>query len=227
MNQRIQLSIIVGIFVAALSLEALALTHDIRLFRVQDIHKQGISATVREKESGVLECQLVLDQKRTGSPVTSIELSSSTQGSAIDFDLHAQKRGHDLVCRFSLSRDLLMHANLIVGVGDGIPGGTCYHVAFVDFVDFGKGLSPVLKKRQERLEEMGLLDRHNLRKLEDRLERYSDTTPMRGEGIDAKELVSKVQIVLFSKPTKKPLTTQSGRRGVLTPAPHTTGLTGP
>lgn len=62
-------------------------------------------------------------------------------------------------------------------------------------VEFGK-LSPLLQRRQERLKAMGFS-----KIVEDRIERYSNSRPARGDGLDLKKFTieGKVRIVPFKK----------------------------
>ena len=160
---------------------ATALTNDITLYRPIDIANKGIHATIRETESGSLDCTLTFDKGCVGSlRVTSIKLSSSTEHAAIDLELRGRERDGSLTCRFKLSRSLVMHGHVTIGVEDTIPGGTFYHVHFVDFVDFGEALSPTLKKRQSRLVAL---------EVKRMLPRYEDSTPARGKAGDPRFLL--------------------------------------
>ena len=158
-----------------------ALPYDITLYRPIDIAKKGIHASIRETQSGTLDCTLRFDDGCVGSQrVTSISLSSTTDDAAVDFELRGREVDGSLECHFVLSRQLLMHGHVTIGVEDIIPGGTFYHVHFVDFVEFGDELPPALKRRQERLIAM---------EVDRLLPRYEDTTPARGEGADARLLL--------------------------------------
>ncbi|MCA9178181.1 MAG: hypothetical protein KDB14_27140 [Planctomycetales bacterium] len=170
-----------------------ALTYDIHLYRPLEIAKKGIHATIRETQSGELECAISFDKGCVGSMrVTSVELSSKTDHAAIDLELRGRESDGALTCRFTLSRSLLMHGHVTIGVEDTIPGGTFYHVHFVDFVEFDEELPPALKRRQARLAAL---------EIESKLPRYGDSTPARGEPADPSLLQpGKTRITPFNAP---------------------------
>ncbi len=127
-----------------------------------------------------------------GSPIIGMELSSGTDHAVISMELQTHAKDNSLVAHFKLSRDLLLHGQIVIGIDDKIPGGTLYHAAFVDVIDFGEELPPSVQRRQTRIAEL------ELQKL---LPRYEDSTPMRGEAGDARVFLQGKTPIITYKPT--------------------------
>jgi hypothetical protein len=190
-KHRILLLLVVWVIVAWPQ-AASALTYDIYLYRPADIAGKGISITVRETKSGTLQCKLTVDKKKMGSPIIGMELSSGTDHSVISMELRTHATDNSLVTYFTLSRDLLLHGQIVIGIDDKIPGGTLYHAAFVDFIDFGEELPASLQRRQARITEL---------ELQKMLPRYEDSTPMRGQAGDARVLLQGKTPIIPYKPS--------------------------
>lgn len=166
----------------------------IDLYRPYEMVQKGISATIQETESGSLDCTLRFSNEKLGKRIYSVELYSSTENAMVDLEMQTYNIDDSLVCRFKLSRDLLMHGQVTIGFDKDAKLETFYRVAFVDMIDFGGELPPGLKRRQARLLEM---------EIQKKLPRYEDTTPARGEAADPREVFQdKTAIIPYKPPIK-------------------------
>ena len=187
-----------AVFLAAFPERSLALTYDIAIYKPSEIAERGITIDIHEKKSGALDCTLMFDKEKIGKSIASVELSSQVGETSIDLEMRLRGKGDDhLACRFTLSRELMMHGKVSIGLIDEIPGGTFLHVAFIDFVDFGLvGLSDVLKRRQLRLLKMGLLNPEPAGNLQERIAAYESTARARdaveGAAPDQKRLIDEL-----------------------------------
>lgn len=166
-----------------------ALTYELGLYRPEKIAERGIRIAVQELKSGVLECTLSFDEKKVGSAITSLELSSTTDHATVDVELQLREWKGKMLTRFKLSRELLLHGRIRFGVADSVPGGTFISVAFMDMIDFEQKLPPLLQRRLERLIAMKLVDdpETSEAEIQKRIESYTNTRP-EGKPLDPRKL---------------------------------------
>ena len=177
---------------------AQALLWTISLYEPGKLAERGIALELRETKSGVIACEISLPKEGLAKGVSSVTLSSQTPEASMETSLMLLDWEGRLRCRFELSRNLLLHGNVRIGLIDDVPGGTELCFALVDMVVFGEALPEKLALRQKRLEAMGLIKTRKQREdeFQRRLEELSNDRRKQGESEDFAKLLKQLDGVV-------------------------------